>query len=127
MKRHPAVASHEQPRAVIVVALLEDDVFAACGVTRYAVQLDSCIRRCDPGETGVSVYLEHGIADVERLTVIFALWPDEQFSQRLVDTGWQSWQADWLIGSSTKALDYKDTYIEEKYKDRLNVWSSILP
>ena len=25
--------------------------------------------------------------------IIFALWPDEQFSQRLADTGWQNWQA----------------------------------
>ena len=58
MKRHLAVSSHEQPRPVIVVALLEDDAFAACGVARYAVQLDSCVRRCDPGETGVSVDLE---------------------------------------------------------------------
>ena len=30
--------------------------------------------------------------------IIFALWPDEQFAQRLADTGWQSWEAGWLIG-----------------------------
>ena len=69
MKRHLAVSSYEQPRPVSVVALLENDAFAAYGVPRYAVQLNFCIRRCDPGETGVSVDLEHGIADVERLTV----------------------------------------------------------
>ena len=69
MKRHPAVSSHEQPRPVIVVALLEDDALAACGVARYAVQLDSCVRCCDPGETGISVDLECRFADGKRRTV----------------------------------------------------------
>ena len=69
MKCHLAVGSDLQPRPVVLVALLEDNSFAAYAVARYSVQLDSCIRRCDPGETGVPVDLEHGIADVERLTV----------------------------------------------------------
>ena len=69
MKRHLAVASYEQPRPVIVFALLEDNTLLADGVTRYPVQLDSCVRRCDPGETGVSVNLECRFADGKRLTV----------------------------------------------------------
>src|SRR4051794_34232090 len=69
IKRHPAVASHQQPRPVILVALLEDHAFTAYVVARHAVQLDSCVRRGDPGKTGVSVHLKRRLADADGLTV----------------------------------------------------------
>lgn len=53
--------------------------------------------------------------------VIFALYRDETFSERLTDTGWIPWTAPWLIGGSTAGLDIQDEEIESKYGYRKHV------
>jgi hypothetical protein len=55
--------------------------------------------------------------------VIFAMYPDDTFSERLADTGWVPWSVYWLIGSSTAALDMQDQEIRAKYGNRFDVWS----
>lgn len=54
--------------------------------------------------------------------VIFALWRDDTFEERLADTRWVEWSAKWLVGSSTAGLDMQDEAIERKYANRLRVW-----
>ena len=57
--------------------------------------------------------------------VIFALWPDDSFSHRLVDTGWIAWSAFWMIGTSTYGLDMQDQQILAKYGSRRDVWRKL--
>jgi hypothetical protein len=54
--------------------------------------------------------------------IIFALWRDNSFTERLCDTGWIRWTAPWLRGASAAGLDMQEAEIQSKYKDRLNVW-----
>lgn len=57
--------------------------------------------------------------------IIFALYSDESFNERLADTGWVSWYAPWLIGSSAKGLDYMEEEIESSFAGRFDVWKYI--
>jgi hypothetical protein len=57
--------------------------------------------------------------------IIFALWPNAQFTHRIVDTGWVSWYAPWLVGSSTNSLDRQDEQVESLYGSRRKVWRPI--
>jgi hypothetical protein len=59
--------------------------------------------------------------------IIFALYTDDTFENRLTDTGWVEWSAQWLIGSSTKGLDMQDDAIKRKYGKRLDVWTDQRP
>ena len=54
--------------------------------------------------------------------VIFALYSDDTFADRLTDAGWQHWHAPWLIGGSTKSLNYQDERVQSKYGSQLDVW-----
>jgi hypothetical protein len=56
--------------------------------------------------------------------IIFALWRNDKFTERLFDTGWVEWTALWLIGSSTAGLNMQDEQIKRKYGHRLDVWSA---
>jgi hypothetical protein len=59
--------------------------------------------------------------------IIFALWRDDSFKQRLADTGWVTWDAPFLIGSSTKSMDMQDENIRNKYESRFSVLSDKKP
>jgi hypothetical protein len=59
--------------------------------------------------------------------IIFALYADDTFENRLTDTGWFDWTARWLIGSSTAGLDMQDDGINRKYGHRRDVWKDQLP
>jgi hypothetical protein len=59
--------------------------------------------------------------------IMFALWRDDTFTERLADTGWVNWKAYWLIGSSTAGLDMQDERIKQEYGNRLDVWSKQKP
>ena len=50
--------------------------------------------------------------------IIFALWRDDTFQERLDDTGWVPWQAHWLIGGSIAAVEQHEEEINFKYKGR---------
>ena len=52
--------------------------------------------------------------------VIFALWPDERWEQRLADTPWTACRFTWLLGSSVAGLDMQDEEIKKNYADRLD-------
>ena len=54
--------------------------------------------------------------------IIFAVYMDDTHAERLADTGWVDWNAQWMIGSSTKGLDMQDEQIKSKYGERLKVW-----
>lgn len=53
--------------------------------------------------------------------IIFALWADFSFTERLADTGWVQWSTPWLIGSSLDSLRVQEDEIERKYRHRKNV------
>lgn len=55
--------------------------------------------------------------------IIFALWRDDTFTERLTDTGWVNWRAYSLIGSSTAGVNMQDDQIKSGYGNRLDVWS----
>jgi hypothetical protein len=55
--------------------------------------------------------------------IMFALWRNDTFTERLSDTGWVNWEAYWLIGSSTAGLDMQDERIKREYGSRFDVWS----
>ncbi len=52
--------------------------------------------------------------------IIFAVYPDMTFSERLADTGWIGWETVWMIGSSPKSMDHRDEHIDEKYRGRFD-------
>lgn len=55
--------------------------------------------------------------------IIFALWRNDSFTERLTDTGWVNWHAQSLIGSSTAGLDMQDDRIKREYGKRFDVWT----
>ena len=62
--------------------------------------------------------------------IIFALWEDETFNNRLADTGWVNWYSNNLFMSSTAYLDDRDEetdhIIKTHYKNRTeNIWKSL--
>lgn len=57
--------------------------------------------------------------------IMFALWKDATFSQRLKDTGWVSWEAYGMIGGSTAGLDMQESLIGNKYAGRDEVWKPL--
>jgi predicted nucleic acid-binding Zn-ribbon protein len=54
--------------------------------------------------------------------IIFALWSDNSFSNRLADTGW----IHWFIPKYTKPNRLEDEKIKVKYGDALEVWLPLL-
>lgn len=64
--------------------------------------------------------------------VIFALYSDSSFNNRLADTGWVNWEMANLIGTSTgRHLDDRENEINDildtKYSGRINgVYASLL-
>lgn len=63
--------------------------------------------------------------------IIFALYTDSSFHNKLADTGWIEWNSYNLIGSSTAGLDNRDKeiddIIENKYSVRnQNIWTSLI-
>jgi hypothetical protein len=54
--------------------------------------------------------------------IIFAVYEDVTFGNRLADTGWVEWGAPFAIGSSTAGLDLQDGQMELRYGQRLDVW-----
>jgi hypothetical protein len=57
--------------------------------------------------------------------VIFALWTDSNFRERLADTGWVHWHAPWLIGHSTAGLQAVEEEIDSIYGERQDVWAPL--
>lgn len=51
--------------------------------------------------------------------IIFALYSDSTFADRLSDTGWTPWHAMWMIGSSRAGIDYTENYVRGKYGSSL--------
>lgn len=49
--------------------------------------------------------------------VMMALWPDLNTKQRLADTGWIRWRAEYLIGASIAGVEMQEEEIRAKYKD----------
>lgn len=54
--------------------------------------------------------------------IIFALWENATFTNRLADTGWHNWQTVNLTGSSTVGLDYMEDGIKMKYGNRMKAF-----
>lgn len=54
--------------------------------------------------------------------IIFALWRDDKFRERLADTSWVNWDAYWLIGSSTAGMDMQDERIKNEYGGMDDAW-----
>lgn len=62
--------------------------------------------------------------------IIFALYSDSTFNNRLADTGWIKWESRNLIGSSLAGEEYEDPKLEaiinSQYLDRKkNIWGSL--
>lgn len=57
--------------------------------------------------------------------IIFAVYEDASFGNRLADTGWVEWGAPFAIGTSTAGLDMQDTEIESRYGTRKDVWKPL--
>lgn len=57
--------------------------------------------------------------------IIFAVYEDATFANRLADTGWVEWGAPFAIGSSTAGLDIQDQQMEARYGRRRDVWKSL--
>lgn len=51
-------------------------------------------------------------------SVIFALWRDRSFSERIADTGWYDWSAPWLIGASIVGIEANERSIQARYAGR---------
>ncbi len=57
--------------------------------------------------------------------VIFALWADERFTERLCDTGWQPWAIPWVLNGHTAITETQEEQMRFKYARRLHAWSSL--
>ena len=71
--------------------------------------------------------LDSGMTGDWQGQIIFALYADKTFSQRLADTGWVNWHSNNLFMSSTYGLDERDQEIDwiikNIYKDRTDaIW-----
>jgi len=62
--------------------------------------------------------------------IIFALYSDSSFKNRLADTGWIKWETSNRIGGSTAGLNDEDEIMEhilntKYFVQQKNVWSSL--
>lgn len=78
------------------------------------------VRPIPPGFQ-VSTAREDGKAGL----IMFALWRDASFQERLADTGWVTWEAPWLVGASTAGVEMREREMNERYGARQHVWSAV--
>lgn len=55
--------------------------------------------------------------------VLFALWPDNAYTNRLADTGWVKWAAPWMVGHSQAGAIHQEGEIQRKYGPRKDAWA----
>jgi len=82
----------------------------SAGVALWDVKADQRFKVGDRGTLGAF--------DGWSGSIIFALWRDHSFRERIVDTGWHDWSAPWLIGASIAGVEENERLIQDRYAAR---------